>query len=392
MLRRIAFISAVVLLAVLAVLFTALNQQRFDVDLLIARFAVSSGLALLIAFAAGLLAGALWRSNWIARLLAERGRLRNALRLAEARRPSAADTASRCWLTACSSFWLTLVARSPLGWGATVRLRASTAGGAGRRRRAALPRRRALPARRQAGPRARGLPRPRGTRRRDGRHALRAGQPVSPARRGGPRHPRAPAHRRPRRSRPAAPRRGAHRARPRLLPCRPVRPCREALPAAGGQRPRAGRRARIPGAHPRAAARLGAGGGDARTAARRRACRSSRARSRTTTAKWPRRRSRSATSTPRASTCAARDGSRRTSAAARSSAATSRACGAIRSCAVQLYRGVVRHDFHLLALVLPQARRGGAPGRRCASRSTNPCANCCATASATAPRSRMPRS
>jgi len=37
---------------------------------------VSSGVALLITFAAGLLAGALWRSNWIARLLAERGRLR----------------------------------------------------------------------------------------------------------------------------------------------------------------------------------------------------------------------------------------------------------------------------------------------------------------------------
>jgi len=49
---------------------------------------VSSGLALLIAFAAGLLAGALWRSTWIARLLAERGRLRNALRLAETRRPA----------------------------------------------------------------------------------------------------------------------------------------------------------------------------------------------------------------------------------------------------------------------------------------------------------------
>jgi uncharacterized integral membrane protein len=94
MLRRIAFISAVVLLVALAVLFTALNRQRFDVDLVIAQVPVSSGLALLIAFAAGLLAGALWRSNWIARLLAERGRLRHALRLAEARRPSATDTSA----------------------------------------------------------------------------------------------------------------------------------------------------------------------------------------------------------------------------------------------------------------------------------------------------------
>jgi len=85
MLRRLAFASAIVLLIALAVIFTALNQQRFNVDVAFARFEVSSGLALLIAFAAGLLAGALWRSSWIARLLAERGRLRNALRRAEAR-------------------------------------------------------------------------------------------------------------------------------------------------------------------------------------------------------------------------------------------------------------------------------------------------------------------
>jgi uncharacterized integral membrane protein len=91
MLRRAAIVSAIVLLVVLAVLFTALNRQRFDVDLLMARFTVSSGLALIIAFSAGLLAGALWRSQWIARLLAERGRLRNALRLAEARRPGPPD-------------------------------------------------------------------------------------------------------------------------------------------------------------------------------------------------------------------------------------------------------------------------------------------------------------
>ena len=86
MLRRAAFITALVLLLVAAVLFVALNRQSFDVDLAVVRFGVSSGLALLIAFAAGLLAGALWSSTSIARLLGERGRLRNALRLAEARR------------------------------------------------------------------------------------------------------------------------------------------------------------------------------------------------------------------------------------------------------------------------------------------------------------------
>jgi len=91
-LRRIAFVCAVVLLFAAAVLFTALNQQHFEVDVAVASFGVSSGLALLIAFAAGLLAGALWRSAWVARLLAERGRLRNALRLAEGRPPSAAPS------------------------------------------------------------------------------------------------------------------------------------------------------------------------------------------------------------------------------------------------------------------------------------------------------------
>lgn len=89
MLRRVAVFCSVLLLVAAAVLFTALNQQHFEVDVAIARFGVSSGLALLIAFAAGLLAGALWRSSWIARLLADRGRLRNALRLAEERRPAA---------------------------------------------------------------------------------------------------------------------------------------------------------------------------------------------------------------------------------------------------------------------------------------------------------------
>jgi uncharacterized integral membrane protein len=91
MLRRIASVSAVVLLFVLALIFTALNPQQFDVDVAFARFEVSAGLALLIAFAAGLLAGALWRSTWIARLLAERGRLRHALRLAETRRDNDAS-------------------------------------------------------------------------------------------------------------------------------------------------------------------------------------------------------------------------------------------------------------------------------------------------------------
>jgi uncharacterized integral membrane protein len=94
MLRRIATISSIVLLFALALIFTALNPQEFDVDIAFARFEVSAGLALIIAFAAGLLAGAVWRSTWIARLLAERGRLRHALRLAETRRDDATGMTS----------------------------------------------------------------------------------------------------------------------------------------------------------------------------------------------------------------------------------------------------------------------------------------------------------
>ena len=92
MLRRVAFGIVLASLILLAMLFTALNQQRFDVDIAFASFEVSSGLALLIAFAAGLLAGSFARSRWVAELLAERGRLRQALRLAERRLGASSST------------------------------------------------------------------------------------------------------------------------------------------------------------------------------------------------------------------------------------------------------------------------------------------------------------
>ena len=85
MLRRVAFGIVLAFLIVLAMLFVALNQQHFEVDVAFLEFDVSSGLALLIAFSAGLLAGAFARARWVAELLAERGRLRQALRLAETR-------------------------------------------------------------------------------------------------------------------------------------------------------------------------------------------------------------------------------------------------------------------------------------------------------------------
>jgi putative membrane protein len=93
-LRRISLVIAVLLLVAAAVIFAALNQQQFEIDIGLARFGVSSGLALLITFAAGLVAGAALSSAAIARLLTERGRLRNALRLAEARRAHPAPPSS----------------------------------------------------------------------------------------------------------------------------------------------------------------------------------------------------------------------------------------------------------------------------------------------------------
>jgi uncharacterized integral membrane protein len=85
MLRRIALGFALTLLLAASVFFAALNRRTFDVDLAFLEFEVSSGLALLVTFAAGLLAGAFARARWVAELLAERGRLRLALRLAERR-------------------------------------------------------------------------------------------------------------------------------------------------------------------------------------------------------------------------------------------------------------------------------------------------------------------
>jgi uncharacterized integral membrane protein len=92
MLRRVAFGIVLAFLLLLAMLFAALNRQSFNVDIAFARFEVSSGLALLIAFATGLLVGALARSRWVAELLAERGRLRRALRLAEGRLAAGVST------------------------------------------------------------------------------------------------------------------------------------------------------------------------------------------------------------------------------------------------------------------------------------------------------------
>lgn len=91
--RRLAFTLLLVFLGLVALLFGALNQDRVSLELAFVRLYPSVGFALVVAFVLGLLLGVLWRLRWVAQLLTERGRLRRALRLAEAQARTAADQA-----------------------------------------------------------------------------------------------------------------------------------------------------------------------------------------------------------------------------------------------------------------------------------------------------------
>ncbi len=71
--------------AVLAVLFVVLNPARISIELAFIAVTVRQGTALVFMLACGLVAGALLRGVWVAELLRERGRLRRALKTAEAR-------------------------------------------------------------------------------------------------------------------------------------------------------------------------------------------------------------------------------------------------------------------------------------------------------------------
>ncbi len=82
---RILFYFSVALAALVALLVSAMNAGRVEVELAFLRIATPLGLALVVAFVSGLLAGLFWRVYWVAELLDERGRLRRALRAAEAR-------------------------------------------------------------------------------------------------------------------------------------------------------------------------------------------------------------------------------------------------------------------------------------------------------------------
>jgi uncharacterized integral membrane protein len=90
--KRLALIGSLVLLAGSALVFAILNPGRFPLELAFVRVSAPIGVALIGAFAAGMLLGVLWRVSWVASLLNERGRLRRALRMAEAEARSAVRT------------------------------------------------------------------------------------------------------------------------------------------------------------------------------------------------------------------------------------------------------------------------------------------------------------
>ena len=90
---RVAFILVVVLAALTALLFSALNAQPVEIELAFNKFVAPVGLLLVSVFVLGLIAGAMLRGTWVAKLLSERGKLRRALRVAESQ--ARASVASR---------------------------------------------------------------------------------------------------------------------------------------------------------------------------------------------------------------------------------------------------------------------------------------------------------
>jgi uncharacterized integral membrane protein len=88
--RRFLFRASIVLAGLLALLISAMNGGHVEIELAFARFSSPLGLTLVFAFAIGLIVGLAWQIHWVSELLTERGRLRRALRLAEANARSSA--------------------------------------------------------------------------------------------------------------------------------------------------------------------------------------------------------------------------------------------------------------------------------------------------------------
>ena len=92
---RFLFLLTIGVAALLALLVTAMNAPRVGIELAFFHVAAPLGVALVVAFTIGLLAGLFWRARWMAQLLSERGRLRRALRLAESQARTAASAGDK---------------------------------------------------------------------------------------------------------------------------------------------------------------------------------------------------------------------------------------------------------------------------------------------------------
>lgn len=82
---RFLFRLSLVIAALIAISVSVMNSSEVAVELAFARFRSPLGLALVVAFVLGLVAGLSWQMLWIGRLLQERSRLRRALRVADAK-------------------------------------------------------------------------------------------------------------------------------------------------------------------------------------------------------------------------------------------------------------------------------------------------------------------
>ena len=79
---RLFFLLTLIIAALLALLVTAMNAAPADIELAFLHVSAPLGVALVVAFTVGMLAGLFWRAHWIAQLLSERGRMRRALKVA----------------------------------------------------------------------------------------------------------------------------------------------------------------------------------------------------------------------------------------------------------------------------------------------------------------------
>lgn len=81
---RSKFFAVLIVVMLAALVFTALNPQPVQLELAFVQVNLRLGVMLVIALALGLVLGIFVKGLWVAELLSERGRLRRALKAAEA--------------------------------------------------------------------------------------------------------------------------------------------------------------------------------------------------------------------------------------------------------------------------------------------------------------------